>query len=312
MPLSGAEPGILDGKAIVITGAGSGLGAAYARLAAAEGACVVVNDVDSAAALRVVQTIRDEGGEATVHCADISSWNEAESLIETCVSSYGRLDGLVNNAALFHMALAVDETEDDLRRIFGVNVLGTAFCGLAALRRMLRQKSGSLVNVTSGAQAGMRGMSAYGATKGAVASLTYGWALEVEGTGVRVNAVSPIAQTRMVEANKAFTRSRGEVVRPITVPPENNAPLMIYLLSDRSASVNGQVVRMDGKTLSLMTHPAVLQPGVSRNGWTVQEVESAFSSVLDRLQLPIGLVKCRAGIDPAQVPAVTWVSSDGE
>ncbi|MGO9934737.1 MAG: SDR family NAD(P)-dependent oxidoreductase [Steroidobacteraceae bacterium] len=305
--------GALNGKAIVITGAGRGIGEAHARLAAAEGARVVVNDIDEREAERVASLIRESGGEALARAADISAWDEAEALVQFCISSFGNLDGLVNNAALFHMALAQEEIESRVQRIFEVNVLGSAFCGYAALRHMLREGSGAIVNVTSGAHAGIRGMSAYGASKGAVASLTYNWALDVEGTGVRVNAVSPMAQTRMAEATGEFFRSHGQGEgHQITFPPENNSPIVIYLLSDLANGVNGQVVRVQGSAMNLMTHPAVLNPGVTCNNWTVYDVEKAFSSVLGRRQLPLGVRAYAVNVRPYRLPYSTGGSADPE
>ncbi len=302
-PARNAEPGALTGKAIVITGAGRGMGEAYARLAAAEGARVVVNDIDSAEVERVVRSIREEGGAAIAQCGDVSSWDEAEALTQFCVREFGSLDGFVNNAALFHMALAQEETAAHVRRIVEVNVLGTAFCGYAALRQMIHQGSGSLVSITSGAHAGIRGMSAYGATKGAVASLTYSWALDVEGTGVRVNAVSPMAQTRMVEATAAFFRSHGQTEgHQISTPPENNAPVVIYLLSDLARTVNGQIVRVQGPAMNLMTHPAVLNPGINDENWTVRSVAKAFSSELEKQQLPLGVQSYDVKVRSYSVP----------
>jgi NAD(P)-dependent dehydrogenase (short-subunit alcohol dehydrogenase family) len=295
--------GALDGKAVIITGAGRGIGEALARLAAAEGARVVVNDVDALEAERVAGDIRAADGMALAGAADISVWDEAEALVQFCVSSFGALDGFVNNAGLFHMALAQEETEARVRRLFEVNVLGTAFCGYAALRHMLNTGSGSLVNVSSGAHAGIRGMSAYGASKGAAASLTYCWALETEGTRVRVNAVSPMANTRMTTATAQFFRSHGQGEgHQITTSTQNNAPLVIYLLSDLSQAVNGQVVRVQGSSMSLMTHPAVLTPGVECEDWTVDTVANAFSSTLRARQLPLGVVSYDVAVRAYDVP----------
>jgi NAD(P)-dependent dehydrogenase (short-subunit alcohol dehydrogenase family) len=298
--------GVLSGKAVVITGAGRGMGETHARLAAAEGARVVVNDVDADVAERVAASIREAGGEALARVADISSWNDAEALVQFCVSSFGALDGFVNNAALFHMALAQEENEARVRRIFEVNVLGTAFCGYAALRQMLRQGRGSLVNITSGAHAGIRGMSAYGGTKGATASLTYNWALDVEGSGVRVNAVSPMAQTRMLDATEEFARTHGNMAaHRITIPPENNSPLVIFLLSDLAKGVNGQVVRVQGSAMNIGTHPAALSPGVERDKWTVKEVAKAFATRLAKQQLPLGVQSYNVKVHSYSVPYAT-------
>jgi NAD(P)-dependent dehydrogenase (short-subunit alcohol dehydrogenase family) len=263
----------------------------------------VVNDIDHGQAKRVARSIRAAGGEARARVADISAWDEAEALVQFCVSSFGTLDGFVNNAALFHMALAHEETEARVRRLFEVNVLGSAFCGYAALRYMLRQGSGSLVNTSSGAHAGIRGMSAYGASKGAATSMTYSWALDVEGTGVRVNAVSPMAHTRMTAATAEFFRRHGlGEGRQITIPAENNSPIVIYLLSDLATAVNGQMVRVQGSAMNLMTHPAALNPGVKCDNWTVRAVASAFSSVLGKRQLPLGVLSYDVKVRDYGVP----------
>jgi NAD(P)-dependent dehydrogenase (short-subunit alcohol dehydrogenase family) len=296
--------GVLSGKAVVITGAGRGVGEAYARLAAAEGARVVVNDIDAGEAERVASAIRASGGEARARTADISVAEEAEALVSYCVSELGSLDGFVNNAALFHMALTHEESMARVRRIFEVNTLGTAFCGYAALRQMRKQGSGSLVNVTSGAHAGIRAMSAYGGSKGAVASLTYGWALDVAGTGVRVNAVSPIAETRMMNASAEFFRAHAEegASKALGIAPENNAPLVIYLLSDLSRNINGQIVRVQGTAINLVTHPAALLPGIECQRWTVQDVVKGFDARLASQVLPLGVQSYEIKVLPYGVP----------
>jgi NAD(P)-dependent dehydrogenase (short-subunit alcohol dehydrogenase family) len=264
----------LTGKAVVITGAGRGLGAAYANLAAREGAAVVVNDVDAEQAREVVAGIEAAGGRAVADASDISTWDGAGALIAHCVDAFGAIDGLVNNAGIFRLAGPVDQDPADFRAVIEVNLLGTAYCGLHAIRAM---KRGSIVNVTSGAHAGSADMGAYGASKGGVTSLTYCWAVDLAGSGIRVNAVSPNAQTRMAEA---FEKHLGERAQKQNIgkPAEQNAPAVVYLLSDLSAKVHGQVVRVDGEELSLIRHPAVLGAGVKDPQWTVEAVAAAFEN----------------------------------
>ncbi len=278
----------LDGKAVVVTGAGRGLGAAYARLAAAHGAGVVVNDVEPALAAAVASSIVDGGGRAVADGSDIATWAGAGSVVEACVREYGAIHGLVNNAAIFRLADPVEQDPDAFRAVIEVNLLGTAYCGLHAIRAMLAQGTGSVVNVTSGAQAGAKAMAAYGASKGGVAALTYCWALDVAGTGVRVNAVSPNAHTRMADEFERYlgARARGQNVGKA---PELNAPAVVYLLSDAAAGINGQVVRVDGEELSLMTHPAVLRPTLRGPQWTVESVAAAFADDLAARQQRVGL-----------------------
>ncbi len=297
--MTGAAERVLDGKAVVITGSGNGIGAAYARLAAQHGAHVIVNDVNPAAAHAVAADIIRQGGRAAVSIADISSWDGAAELIDFAVATCGRLDGLVNNAAIFHMSPAAEETEEDLRAIVQVNVLGTLFCGTHAMRQMQRQKSGSIINITSGAQAGITQQAAYGATKGAVAALTYSWAIDLAPYGIRTNAVSPMAKSNMSATVHAYFTGRGETPWPeLAIAPEQNAPLVIYLLSDRATGINGQVVRMDGNRLSLMTHPAVLHPPVEQEAWSVADIDAVFERDLKARQLPLGVVALEAQVRP--------------
>ena len=238
--------GCLQGKAIVITGAGRGIGAATARLAAQSGAKVVVNDCDLEAAQGIVDAVIAAGGEAIAHGADISDWDQAADLINTCKSRFGSVDGLVNNAGHFSMALLTELVKGDFETILAANVIGTANCAAHAAREMVRQGSGSIINVISGAHMGLPAMGVYGASKGAAASLTYTWALELAGTGVRVNAVSPMAETRMADIAEAYYKQRGITPPRLSIKGEANAPVYVWLLSDEASDVHGQIVRIEG------------------------------------------------------------------
>ena len=290
--------GSLSGKAIAITGGGNGIGAATARLAAREGARVLVNDIDSAAARKVVADIRSDGGTAEAHVGDISNWRIAHSLVDACVDTWGTIDGLVNNAGLHYLSAIEEETERDLARLVEVNVLGSMYCGLAALREMRRRGRGSLVNTTSGAQSGITLTGAYAASKGAVASMTYSWAIDCAGTGVRVNALSPMAGDSVQGYHSSMTGNTISYFVQRGLPPwpkpdaspEDNAPVSCYLLSDRARNINGQVVRIDGKRLTVMSHPAATGPLLERPEWTVAGIADAFDQTLAERQQPLGVV----------------------
>jgi NAD(P)-dependent dehydrogenase (short-subunit alcohol dehydrogenase family) len=281
--------GALDGQAVIVTGAGRGLGAAYATLAAAHGALVVVNDVDGAEAHKVVERIAAAGGTAIAHVADVASWEEAESLVARCVVEFGRLDGLVNNAGIIRVGRPEAMRAADYRDLMEVNVLGPCYCGTHAMRHMLNEGHGVIVNVTSGAQAGSPLLAGYGATKGAIASLTFSWAMDLAGTGVRVNAISPMADTRMFDPKLRVDQAAAG--QPAGPQPEDNAPVVVYLLSDHSRHLNGQVVRIDGSRLSLMTHPAILEPVLSAGQWTVEAITQAFREHLDFHVVPLGVTR---------------------
>jgi NAD(P)-dependent dehydrogenase (short-subunit alcohol dehydrogenase family) len=274
--------GLLADRAIVVTGAGGGLGRAYAVAAAAEGAAVVVNDVDEGAASAVAGAIADGGGRAVAHAGSVADWAAAGAAIERCSQAFGRIDGLINNAGISRVGDPWrEETGDRARAIVEVNLLGTIYCGVHALRAMVAQRSGSILNVTSGALLGLLEHSLYGASKGGVAALTWGWAVDAAPYGVRVNAISPLARTAMSEV--WVNRDAAHMEEP---PPESVAPLAVFLLSDRAADVNGQVVRLDAGGLSIMRPPAFPEP-LALSDRSLDGVESAFGELRRDLQ-PVG------------------------
>lgn len=277
---------MLNGRAVVITGAGRGLGAAFAVHAAAAGAAVVVNDIDGELAEEVAAGIRGEGGRAVASAQSVREPDQADAVIDRCLAEFGSLDGLVNNAALNYEALPWDDDPERVRELIEVNVLGVLFCGMAAARVMRRSRTGSIVNISSGSSFGQHGMAAYAASKGAVASVTYAWALDLEPVGVRVNAVCPSARTRMVEASP-----RASVDCPPERTPDKIAPLITFLLSERSAGITGQLVRFLGDQLHVVRQPAVKEPVLHRKRWAAEDIATAFDLVLYQHLEPYGLEK---------------------
>jgi len=283
---------MLEGKAVVITGSGSGLGAAYAREAASLGAQVVVNDVNEENAAAIVGEITEAGGKAVGCIGDVSSWEFAETLIQTCIDHFGKIDALVNNAGILRHGKITDMTEADLRRMLEINTIGTAACATHAIRAMLAQGTpASIINVASGSQAGDIALGGYGASKAAVASLTYSWAMELKDTNVRVNAISPLAHTAMAQSNMGFLAQQSanrEVVYTTLPDPAGNAPVVSFLISDASIGINGQVIRIAGEQLSFVTHPMIADP-VLEGEWTPETVVKAFAESLSQNQCKLGL-----------------------
>ncbi|MEU1515202.1 SDR family oxidoreductase [Streptomyces sp. NPDC005811] len=286
---------VLDGKSVIVTGAGRGIGAAYAEAIAAAGGQVVVNDVDGPAAEEVAVRIREQGGAAVGAPADITDWTQAEQLVDRCVSEFGSLDGLVNNAGIFEMSMPGELTSAQLARMWNVNVNGLAACTLPAMRHMMQAGSGSIVNVTSGAHLGIPYMVGYGATKGAVASMTYCWAMELAPHGVRVNAISPLGLTGQTTTSAAFADTHrlasmsglGTGNKP---DASANAPVAVYLLSEKSHRVTGQIVRIEGTALSLIAHPAVREPILRReSGWSADVIAEVFEGELGGHLVPLGV-----------------------
>lgn len=274
-----ATVGVLEGKAVVVTGAGRGLGRAYALAIAEAGGAVVVNDVDEDEAADVAATIRAAGGDAVSNCDSVADPEGADRLIDQCLREFGQMDGLVNNAGLFHAAMPWDEEPARVRRIVEVNVLGTLYCAIAASRVMKAQGSGVIVNATSGASMGVADTSVYGATKGAVTAFTYDLAIDLRSSGIRVNAISPLAETRM-EPPRPLPSARPE--------PDAIAPAVVYLLSDLAAEITGQVVRVAGRVLTLVTAPRLVQPPSIRERWTVESIAQEFRTTLRPHLQPLG------------------------
>lgn len=268
--------GSLSGRAVVVTGAARGLGRAYALHAARAGASVVVNDIDLDAARRVADEIDGAGGLAVASGGSVSDPGTAEELIGLCATRFETVDGLVNNAGIFHQANPWDEDEDRVRALVEVNVLGTIYCGLAAIAWMANEgRAGSIVNVTSGTHLGHPQTAVYGATKGAIASLTYGWALDLQPLGIRVNAISPLAVTDMKLPPYDGHAKPSEVAAVVT-----------FLLGEESTGVTGQVVRRARRGLGLMRHPEI-ETMVEADSWEVADIGRAFATTLSDLR-PIG------------------------
>ena len=240
--------GMLDDKAIVVTGAGRGLGEAYATHIAHAGGSVIVNDIDEELAKQTAENIRDHGGNAVASGHDITDPERAADLVATCVTEFGRIDGLVNNAGLNYEASPLEDSYARMRELFDVNVFGLFSCGIAAIEAMRDAGiAGSIVNIASGALLGQRRLGAYAASKGAVASMTYSWALDLDALGIRVNAVCPLAHTRMVWKSERSLRA---------VPPDRTpskvAPLVVFLLADASNGITGQLIRLNGTDLHVV------------------------------------------------------------
>lgn len=281
------EAPVLAGRRVIVTGAGSGLGAAYAKAAATAGAAVLVNDLDAGLADATAAAITERGGTAVAAPGNVADWAATESVVGACVDAFGGIDGLVNNAGILgQIRPVVDETEDVVRKVVDVNFLGTVFPTIHAARAMVAAGSGgAIVNVSSGNQCGHAGFSIYGASKGAVSSLTYAWARELGEHGIRVNAISPNAHTGQIDQVLAQLGHGEHAEYPA---PEDNAVVVVYLLSDGSAALNGQIVRVDTGRVSVVAHPLVAAPRVPIE-FSVERLGCVFQDELSGHAQPLGI-----------------------
>ena len=245
--------GRLKGKSAIVTGSATGIGKATAMLFASEGARVVVSDIDDAPAREVVNAMVAQGGEAIFVKADVSKPEDAQHLIETTVRSYGQIDILVNNAAVYRGDGDILKVPDEVwDKVMAVNLKGTYLCCKFAIAQMLQQRSGSIVNISSVNALMGFSLTAYTASKGGVEALTRLLSMEFGPNGIRVNSICP--GTIMTENSIAIYSERPGLEEQVTKmyplgrlgEPSDVAECALYLASDASAFVRGASLVVDG------------------------------------------------------------------
>jgi NAD(P)-dependent dehydrogenase (short-subunit alcohol dehydrogenase family) len=248
----------LEGKTAVVTGAGSGIGAAIARVFAARGAHVAVVDRDEPAASQIAAEIGQAGGAASAWRCDVSQPDEVDAVFRELDAAHPRLDILVNNAGISHIGNVETTTPDDMDRLFRVNVLGVYLCARAAVPRMLRHGGGVILNMCSiAALVGIDERFAYSMTKGAVLTMTRSIAVDYVKKGIRCNCICPArVHTPFVDGYLARTYPGREQemmkilseYQPIGRMglPEDIAPLALYLCSDEASFITGAAYPIDG------------------------------------------------------------------
>jgi 3-oxoacyl-[acyl-carrier protein] reductase len=235
----------------IVTGAGRGIGEAIATALAAEGASVVVADIDGTAARRVADEIIAGGGQAIAIQSDVAEPAQVNALVADTVAQFGRLDVLVNNAGIGSNKPVLETTLEEWELQLRVNLTGTFLCGQAAAKAMLKNQGGRIVNIASiSGQRGGQGRAAYGASKAGVILLTKVMAVELAPLGIRVNAVSPgpvdtdqsrgthTPSTRQAYYDRIPIRRYGE--------REEIAAAVLFLAARESSFVNGHVLNVDG------------------------------------------------------------------
>ncbi|MFV3328629.1 SDR family oxidoreductase [Pseudomonas sp. NY15372] len=275
-------------RVVVITGAGGGLGRAYALAFAAEGAKVVVNDINRDAAEAVVAQIREQDGQAIANSNDITCYEDAGRIVAAALEAFGGLDVVVNNAGICRDRMFASLTEADWDAVVAVHLKGHFCLSSHAVRHWREQaKNGvkvdaRIINTSSGAGLqGSIGQSNYAAAKGGIASLTLVQAAELARYGITVNALAPAARTGMTEGVFGEAMKKPEQGFDYFAP-ENVAPVVVWLGSRESAGVTGHMFEVEGGKLSIADGWR-RGPLVDNQGrWAVAEVGAAVGELLER------------------------------
>jgi NAD(P)-dependent dehydrogenase (short-subunit alcohol dehydrogenase family) len=246
----------LFNKVAAITGAGSGIGRATALLFAKKGAKVVVVDLDSKEGSKTIDSIKGDGGEATLVVADVSKASDVQRMVKTILELCGRLDILVNNAGIFTEGSVVETTEEDWNRVLGVNLVGVFLCMKYCIPEMIKREGGVIVNVSSEAGlVGIRNQVAYNVSKSGVIALTKSTALDFAENNIRVNCLCPgRVLTPLVEKlisdseDPEATRCVLSDDRPLKRmgKPEEIAAGILFLASDETPYATGTILSIDG------------------------------------------------------------------
>lgn len=279
--------GLCEGRTVVVTGAGGGLGKGYAKALAAAGANVVVNDINTETAARTVAEIAEAGGRAYSDSSDITDHEAAGKLVQATIETYGDIHGVLNNAGVCRDRMFASLNPDEWDAVMAVHLKGH-YCIANHAARYWRQQakegaevSGRIINTSSGAGLlGSVGQSNYSAAKGGILSLTLVQAAEMGRYGVTANALAPQARTGMTEDVFADMMKPPEDGSFDQYDPENVAPLVVWLASAESAHVTGQCFEMFGGKLSIAegwhTGPEIDKAA----RWDVGEIGEAVDSLV--------------------------------
>ena len=275
-------------RVVIITGAGGGLGAAYAKAFAEQGAKVVVNDINEAAAQKTVDAIKAAGGDAIVNTSDITNYADSENAVKQAVETYGDLHVVVNNAGICRDKMFASMGEADWDAVIAVHLKGHFCIASHAVQYWRNQtKQGvkvdaRIINTSSGAGLnGSVGQSNYAAAKGGIASLTLNQAAELRRYGVTANALAPAARTGMTEDVFADMMKKPEDGFDY-YDPANVAPLVVWLGSEASAAVTGRVFEVEGGKISIADGWRTTE-GVDKGArWQVEELSAAMDELLSK------------------------------
>jgi len=288
----------LSGKVAIVTGSGRGLGLAYARELARQGAAIVINDVDAGVAAEAVRIIEADGGKAAAVVAPVGSAEVARELVQAAISEFGGLDILVTNAGILRDKSLLKMTDDDFDAVINVHLRGTFTCVREAFAYFKENNIAGRI-ITIGSPTGQRGnfgQTNYAAAKAGIVGMVRTWALEMKKAGVTVNAVIPVAATAMTKTVPYFQKAVEADERGEAMPAffrhelgfgtaDDVSGLVAFLASDAASGITGQAIGAGGDRLQLWTHPEPAATEYRDGGWRYQDLVDNFGPLFgDKLQ----------------------------
>ncbi len=293
-----ADKPMMEGKVVVVTGAGGGIGREIALMMALAGAKVIVNDLgvsvsgDGGSKTPAEQTkaiIEQRGGQAAISTESVAGWDNARRIVQAALDNFGRIDGVVNNAGILRDVIFHKMTADDWNAVINVHLSGAFYVSRAAAEHFRKQESGAFVHMSStSGLIGNLGQANYAAAKLGITALSKSIALDMARYHVRSNCISPFAWSRMTGSIPAETpeqKARVEKIKLMT--PDKNAPMAVFLCSDAAAGVTGQVFATRHNEIFLMSSPRPIR-GVHRDeGWTPETIAAHAYPALKGSFMPL-------------------------
>jgi NAD(P)-dependent dehydrogenase (short-subunit alcohol dehydrogenase family) len=289
---------LCDGRVVIVTGAGRGIGREEALEFAREGARVVVNDVgvardgtgeDATPAQEVVDEIKALGAEAVANYDDISDFDGAKRVVQQAIESFGTLDVVVNNAGILRDKIFHQMSSDDFDRVVRVHLYGSFYMSHAAAPHFRKQEHGAFVHFTStSGLIGNLGQANYSAAKLGIVGLSRSIALDMERFNVRSNCIAPFAWSRLIGTIPTESEDESKrVERFKSMGTEKIAPLAVYLGSDLSAGTTGQIFGVRRNEIFLFSQPRPVRSVHRGEGWTVQTIAEQMAPAFAQSLCPL-------------------------
>jgi NAD(P)-dependent dehydrogenase (short-subunit alcohol dehydrogenase family) len=290
--------GMMEGKVVVVTGSGGGIGREIALAMAAAGARVIINDVGASLsgegqsatpAQQTKQLIEQRGGGAEISTDSVAEWGTAQKIIQAALDHYGRIDGVVNNAGILRDVIFHRMSPEDWLSVIAVHLNGSFFVSRAAAEHYRKQESGTFVHISStSGLIGNFGQANYSAAKLGITALSKSIALDMKRYNVRSNCIAPFAWSRMTSSIPATTpEQQARLAKIQQMTPDKNAPMAVFLSSDAAKDVTGQVFGTRMNEVILFSSPRPIRIVHCADGWTPESIAQHAAPALQAAFMPL-------------------------